>query len=70
MLSSTARRYLLSGPLIAALLAFGYYAAQPVPAGCTLSSEPYGSQFEARDMQASGGGQCEGRARFMAWLRK
>jgi hypothetical protein len=69
MPSPTARRYLLTTLLVAALVAFGYYALQPVREACTLTSEPYGSTFDPNSVHASGGGRCgDEHTRFMSWL--
>ncbi|TQK86099.1 hypothetical protein FB563_6174 [Streptomyces puniciscabiei] len=40
-----ARRYLLSTVLAVVLIAFSYYALQPVRVTCALSSGPYGSAW-------------------------
>ncbi|MER6290915.1 hypothetical protein [Streptomyces sviceus] len=64
-----ARRYWLTPLLVIALAAFGYYALQPVPEACSLTSGPYGSTFSPSSAHASSGDRCgEERTRFMAWL--
>ena len=71
MPSPIARRYLLPTLLVVALVAFGYYAAQPVRVGCALNSGPYGSTFTPNNVHSSGDGRCgEARARFLTWLRR
>lgn len=69
MPSPTVRRYLLSTLLVVALVAFGYYALQPVREACALNSGPYGSIFTPDNVHASGDGHCgEVHRRFQAWL--
>ncbi|WEO99794.1 hypothetical protein A6P39_040320 [Streptomyces sp. FXJ1.172] len=69
MPSPMVRRYLLSALLVVALVAFGYYALQPVRVACTLDSGPYGSTFTPNSAHASGDGQCgEERTRFLTWI--
>ncbi|MQY36940.1 hypothetical protein SRB17_49420 [Streptomyces sp. RB17] len=69
MPSPIPRRYLLSTLLAVALVAFGYYALQPVRATCALSSGPYGSTFNPNGAHSSSYGQCgKERTRFLTWL--
>jgi hypothetical protein len=69
MSSPMARRYLLPTLLVVALVAFGYYAVQPVREACALNSGPYGSTFTPNNANSSGEGRCgEERARFLTWL--
>lgn len=69
MPSPIARRHLLSALAVVALVAFGYYALQPVREVCSLSSEPYGSTFTTDNTHSSSDGQCgEERTRFLTWL--
>ncbi|WP_329186942.1 hypothetical protein [Actinacidiphila glaucinigra] len=70
MSSPTARHFVLTTLLVVALVAFGYYALQPVREVCELSSEPYGSTFDPSSIKASGTGGCgEERTRLMTWFK-
>lgn len=69
MLTPTPRRQLLIGLLVAALVAFGFFALRPVRETCTITSEPYGSVFDPDSVEGSGNGRCgEERTRFLTWF--
>ncbi|MFK4064509.1 hypothetical protein [Streptomyces sp. NPDC029674] len=55
---------------VLALIGFGVLALSPVKAGCTLSSEPYGSHYVPSAAQHTGqsGGCGEERMRFQTWI--
>ncbi|MGW1728043.1 hypothetical protein ACWCQK_34725 [Streptomyces sp. NPDC002306] len=70
MSSPMARHFVLTTLLVVTLVAFGYYALQPVREACVMTSEPYGSTFDPSSIKASGTGGCgEERTRLMTWFK-